>query len=241
MSSTSANSCEPPSAPVATFSISTMSALRMPASIRPCTCFSAASVTSLADCIKASSAGDLTMRQAPTSASPETTSRPAAPVFVTRSMMKKRVVASTASGPPGPARARRAPAMRSKGLSSSFQGRTSADIFSVSRIEGSSKKGVTITTPPSAGISAAVVLSDLHQRTPVKYSSVDPASTSSAATFRCCIKDCSFAIRAACSCAVMGCAASVSELRLWLRGSDKPPRRRPARRRRSTSQGRHAW
>ena len=176
----------------------------MPASIRPCTCFSAAKVTLLANCIKASSADDLMIRHARTSSSPEATSRPAPHGLVTRSMMKKRVVASTASGPSFAARSRSMLAMRSNGLSSSFQGRTSADIFSVSRTEGSSKKGVTTTTPPSAGISAAVVLSDRHQRMPVKYSSEDPASTNKAATFRCCIKDCTLAIRPACSCALIG-------------------------------------
>src|SRR5262249_18256113 len=47
---------------------------------------------------------------------------------------------------------------------------------------------------------------------PVKYSSVDPASTSSAMTLRCCSRDCSLATRAARSCTVMGLASVVSEV-----------------------------
>ena len=62
--------------------------------------------------------------------------------------------------------------------------------------EGDSKNGVTITTGPVAGMTAAVVRSDLHQRTPVKYSIVVPASASSAPVFFCCMSDCSFARRA---------------------------------------------
>src|SRR2546421_12068565 len=80
-------------------------------------------------------------------------------------------------------------------------------------MEGSSKKGVTTTTLPSAGIRAAVVLSDLHQWMPVKYSSVDPASTNSAAILRCCIAVCTLATRALCSCALMGWTPVVIELR----------------------------
>ena len=58
--------------------------------------------------------------------------------------------------------------MRSKGLSCSFHGRTSPPTASVSRIEGSSKAGVTMTTSPLAGITAAVVRSERHHWTPVK-------------------------------------------------------------------------
>src|SRR5256714_4297998 len=111
----------------------------MPASIRPCRCRNAAIVTSFAACIKASSAADLTIRQARTSSSAETTSRPLPDALVTCSTIKSRVVASTASGP-SIAESRTAPAIRSNGLSSSFHVRTSPATFSVSRMEGSSKK-----------------------------------------------------------------------------------------------------
>ena len=71
----------------------------MPASIRPCKCRNAAIVTSLAACIKASSADDLTIRQARTRSSPGTISRFVPDALATCSTIKKRVVASTASGP----------------------------------------------------------------------------------------------------------------------------------------------
>src|ERR1700680_2411139 len=58
----------------------------------------------------------------------------------------------------------------------------------------------------------ALALAALHQWMPVKYSSVDPASTKSAAIFRCCITVCTLAMRALCSCAAMGWALVVIEL-----------------------------
>src|ERR1700736_6262244 len=79
-------------------------------------------------------------------------------------------------------------------------------------MEGSSKKGTTPSTRPAAGITAAVVLSERHQRMPVKYSREDPDSTSSAPILRCCINPCIRAILAPCSCALMGRAAAVIEL-----------------------------
>ena len=191
----------------------------MPACTAPCTWRMAASVTLLAICMSASSAGDLMMRQARTTSSPAITSRLPPAARVTRSTIKKRVVGSTARLPVAPACARKASASRSKGLASSFHGRTSPATLSVSRIEGSSKNGVTMTTGPRAGMRAAVVLSDLHQRMPVKYSSVEPASTSRAALLRCCSRDCSFSRRAPCSCALIGCAAAVNDCKppagLW--------------------------
>ena len=85
-------------------------------------------------------------------------------------------------------------------------GRTSAAIFSDSRTEGSSKKGVTTITPPLAGINAAVVLSDLPpMNTGEVFERGSRLEPTALATFRCCIKDWTFAIRAPCSCAVMGC------------------------------------
>src|SRR5438309_1895927 len=76
-----------------------------------------------------------------------------------------------------------------------------------------SMKGVTTTTRPSAGTSAAVVRSDLHQRTPVKYSSVDPASTRNAAILSRCIRPWSFARRARCSSGLIGATPEVIGLR----------------------------
>src|SRR5207302_11331230 len=58
----------------------------------------------------------------------------------------------------------------------------------------------------------AVGLSDLRQWMRVEYSSVDPASTNSAAVLRCCIAVCTLARRALCSCALMGCTPVVIEL-----------------------------
>ena len=46
-----------------------------------------------------------------------------------------------------------------------------------SSTDGTSKNGVTTTVCPDAGISAAVVRSERHQRMPVKYSREEPAST----------------------------------------------------------------
>ena len=84
----------------------------MPARICSWTCLSAAIVTLLAACMSASSAGDLTMRQARTSSSPGAMCGLAAAAAAIRSTMKKRVVASMASGPPWPDRARRLRAAR---------------------------------------------------------------------------------------------------------------------------------
>ena len=58
--------------------------------------------------------------------------------------------------------------MRVNGLSCSSQGRTSPPTASVSRTEGSSKAGVTMTISPRAGITAAVVRSERRHWTPVK-------------------------------------------------------------------------
>src|SRR5262245_49263955 len=63
---------------------------------------------------------------------------------------------------------------------------------------------------------------------PVKYSSVDPDSTRSAATLRSCISDWSFAMRSACSAALIGCASFVSEARRGARESFAPTPRLPA-------------
>jgi hypothetical protein len=82
----------------------------------------------------------------------------------------------------------------------------SASTWSVSCTDGTSKKGVTTIVLPDAGMSAAVVRSDLHQRMPVKYSSEEPASTRRAATLSRCMSDWSCAMRAARSAAVMGSA-----------------------------------
>src|SRR5882757_336007 len=103
--------------------------------------------------------------------------------------------------------------MSSNGLSGSFQGRTSPPTCSVSRTDGSSNAGVTTTAVPLAGISAAVVRSERCQRIPVKYSSVDPDSTSSAPIFCRLISDCSFAIRPRRSSAEIGRAAPVMDFR----------------------------
>src|ERR1700730_16879984 len=62
-------------------------------------------------------------------------------------------------------------------------------------------------------MTAAVMRSDLRHWIPVKYSSVDPDSTNSAAIFRCCIRDCTFARRALRSCGGIGWAPLVSELK----------------------------
>ena len=83
-------------------------------------------------------------------------------------MMKKRVVLSTATGPLVTPRSFRAPAIRAKGLSSSFQARTSAGMPSVSRTDGSSNTGVMMIGSPVAGITATVGRSDLCQSMPVK-------------------------------------------------------------------------
>ena len=130
---------------------------------------------------------------------------------MTRSTMNMRVVGSIASGPE--AWSFRAAARSANGLSSSFQGRTSASTLRVSRIEGSSKYGVTTTTRPSAGISAAVVRSERHQRMPVKYSSEAPDSTRKAPIFCRCISPCSLDSRVPCSWALMGSTLCVIELR----------------------------
>ena len=87
----------------------------------------AASVMSLDDCMSASSAGDLIVRQALTSASPETISRPKPGTARAWSTMKKRVVHSTASGA-AEGFARIASAISANGLWSSCQGRMSASI-----------------------------------------------------------------------------------------------------------------
>src|SRR5882757_1978517 len=110
--------------------------------------------------------------------------------------------------------------MSSNGLSGSFQGRTSPSTCSVSRTDGSSNAGVTTTAAPLAGISAAVVRSERCQRIPVKYSSVDPDSTSSAPIFCCVISACSFAIRPRRSSAEIGCAAPVRDFRSVADGVD---------------------
>ena len=162
--------------------------------------------------MRASSAGDLIRRQARTRSSPAVTSRLLFAARVTRSRMKKRVVGSTARAPAGSPCS--AAASSSNGFSSSFHARTSALTLRVSRIEGSSKNGVTMTGCPCAGISAAVVRSERHQCTPVKYSSEEPASTSSAAALCCGISACSFSSRARCSAALMGWAVVLSDLSL---------------------------
>jgi hypothetical protein len=82
--------------------------------------------------------------------------------------MNRRVVASKAIGPEATPRSRSAWTMRANGLSCSFQGRTSLPTARVSRTDGSSKAGVTSTTSPRAGITAAVVRSERHHWTPVK-------------------------------------------------------------------------
>src|SRR5688572_8765685 len=155
--------------------------------------------------MRAISAGDLIMRQALTNASPEMIGRLKPVTLLTWSTMKWRVVCSTASGWPA-GRSAQALAISSKGLWSSCQGRTSAAIVRLSSTEGTSKNGVTTTVWPEAGISAAVVRSERHQRMPVKYSSDEPASMRQAATARSRISDCSLAMRLSRSAAVIGCA-----------------------------------
>src|SRR5207342_3506802 len=86
----------------------------------------------------------------------------------TPSTMKRRVVDSKATAPEVTPRSTSAPTRRANGLSCSFQGRTSPPTAKVSRIEGSSKAGVTTTTSPRAGITAAVVRSERCHWTPVK-------------------------------------------------------------------------
>src|SRR5688572_22859131 len=125
-------------------------------------------------------------------------------------MMKWRVVCSTASGRPA-GWPRSASAMRSKGVWSSCQGRMSAPILRLSLIEGTSKKGVTTTPGPSAGMAAAGVRSERHQRMPVKYSSEEPASTNRAVNPLRCNMDLSLATRAPCSVASMGLASLARE------------------------------
>ncbi len=125
-------------------------------------------VTSLATCIRANSVGDLIRRQARTRPSPETIRAPPPSASHTPSTMKNRVAPSTATEPWPAPRSRRAAAIRANGLSCSFHGRTSPPTCSVSRTEGSSKAGVTITTSPWAGITAAVVRSERCHCTPVK-------------------------------------------------------------------------
>jgi hypothetical protein len=58
---------------------------------------------------------------------------------------------------------------------------------------------------------AAVVRSDLCQRIPVKYSSVDPGSTRSAPTLRCAMSACTLAIRARRSSTEIACAPRVRD------------------------------
>ena len=53
-------------------------------------------------------------------------------------------------------------------------------------------------------MSAAVVRSERHQRMPVKYSRLEPASTSSAAILLLLHQALQFSRRAACSCRVIG-------------------------------------
>ena len=86
-------------------------------------------------------------------------------------------------------------------------------VASDSRTEGSSNAGVTTTTSPAAGMIAAVVRSERHQRMPVKYSSVAPASTSSAPTLASRISPCTLAMRARRSSTVIGLAEPVSDFR----------------------------
>ena len=81
--------------------------------------------------------------------------------------MKKRAVSSTATGPRMP-RSRRKLDATAKALPSSCHTRTAAGTASVSRTDGSSKKGVTIHGSPSAGSTASVGRSLRLQRTPVK-------------------------------------------------------------------------
>src|SRR5581483_11986878 len=96
---------------------------------------------------------------------------------------------------------------------SSFHGRTSLSICKVSRTEGCSKKGVTTTVRPLAGMIAAVTRSERCQRTPVKYSSEVPDSIRKAPILCCCIRDCTLAMRASRSWTEIGCALLVRELR----------------------------
>src|SRR5208282_3318532 len=69
-----------------------------------------------------------------------------------------------------------------------------------------------MSTSPCAGMIAAVVRSDLCQRIPVKYSSVDPDSTSRAATCCCAMSACSLAMRARRSAAEMAGSEPVMDL-----------------------------
>ncbi len=158
--------------------------------------------------MSAISAGDLIMRQALTSASPETIGRLKPDTWLTWSTMKWRVVCSTASGWPA-GRSAQALAMSSNGLWSSCQGRTSASTVRLSSTDGTSKNGVMTTVWPDAGTRAAVVRSERHQRMPVKYSREEPASMRQAATFWSRISDCSFARREARSAAVIGKALAM--------------------------------
>ena len=147
--------------------IALMSLPFIPARTWPCVARYAAIMMSLARCISAISAGLLIMRSALTGAAPETVLSSGSSRR-TPSTMKKRVVSSTASVPAASFFSFSQPAISAKGLSSSCHTRTSPGTSSISRIDGSSKKGVTISTGPSAGITAAVVRSLRHQSTPVK-------------------------------------------------------------------------
>ena len=121
---------------------------------------------SAAFCIKASSCADLIIRQPRTTGAPGRISTPGM-ARLSPSTAKKRTVSSMPTGAVT-RRSRRMPATTASGSSCSFQTRTSAAIFRLSRTEGSSKCGVTIAASPSRGITAAVSRSLRHHWTPVK-------------------------------------------------------------------------
>jgi hypothetical protein len=121
---------------------------------------------SAAFCISASSCAVLTIRQPRTTGAPGRISTPGI-AWRRPSTAKKRTVSSIPTGPVT-RRSRRKPATVRNGFSSSFQTRTSAGTFRLSRTEGSSKWGVTTAGSPSLGRMTAVSRSLRPHCTPLK-------------------------------------------------------------------------